>query len=221
MVRFAEKRLERMKVSSGASLLVNKELEYKEFECEEVVNADLLVMLFNLLFFESYNTRLESGGEEPIYLPADSECDYHRLIFRSDYVSSAFHEISHWCIAGEQRRQLVDFGYWYNPDGRTEIQQRTFENVEIKPQALEWIFSVAAGHKFNISADNLVADIGASDNFIQSVIKQARAWCVSSLPDRPAKLVAALSEIFGTFPFEQKYYSLPNHDVNSCLVSCS
>jgi len=202
-------------------LLVNKELEYKEFECEEVVNADLLVMLFNLLFFESYNTRLESGGEEPIYLPADSECDYHRLIFRSDYVSSAFHEISHWCIAGEQRRQLVDFGYWYNPDGRTEIQQRTFENVEIKPQALEWIFSVAAGHKFNISADNLVADIGASDNFIQSVIKQARAWCVSSLPDRPAKLVAALSEIFGTFPFEQKYYSLPNHDVNSCLVSCS
>lgn len=221
MVRFAEKRLERMNVSSGASLLVNKELEYKEFECEEVVNADLLVMLFNLLFFESYNTRLESGGEEPIYLPADSECDYHRLIFRSDYVSSAFHEISHWCIAGEQRRQLVDFGYWYNPDGRTEIQQRTFENVEIKPQALEWIFSVAAGHKFNISADNLVADIGASDNFIQSVIKQARAWCVSSLPDRPAKLVAALSEIFGTFPFEQKYYSLPNHDVNSCLVSCS
>ncbi len=210
-----------MKVSSGANLLVNKELEYKEFECEEVVNADLLVMLFNQLFFESYNTRLESGGEEPIYLPADSECDYHRLIFRSDYVSSAFHEISHWCIAGEQRRQLVDFGYWYNPDGRTEIQQRTFENVEIKPQALEWIFSVAAGHKFNISADNLVADIGASDNFIQSVIKQARAWCVSSLPDRPAKLVAALSEIFGTFPFEQKYYSLPNHDVNSCLVSCS
>jgi len=221
MVRFAEKRLERMKVSSGASLLVNKELEYKEFECEEVVNADLLVMLFNQVFFESYNTRLESGGEEPVYLPADSECDYHRLIFRSDYVSSAFHEISHWCIAGEQRRQLVDFGYWYNPDGRTEIQQRTFENVEIKPQALEWIFSVAAGHKFNISADNLVADIGASDNFIQSVIKQARAWCVSPLPDRPAKLVAALSEIFGTFPFEQKYYSLPNHDVNSCLVSCS
>lgn len=221
MVRFAEKRLERMKVSSGASLLVNKELGYKEFECEEVVNADLLVMLFNQLFFESYNTRLESGGEEPIYLPADSECDYHRLIFRSDYVSSAFHEISHWCIAGEQRRQLVDFGYWYNPDDRTEIQQRTFENVEIKPQALEWIFSVAAGHKFNISADNLVADIGASDNFIQSVIKQARAMCVSPLPDRPAKLVAALSEIFGTFPFEQKYYSLPNHDVNSCLVSCS
>lgn len=221
MVRFAEKRLERMKVSSGASLLVNKELEYKEFECEEVVNADLLVMLFNQLFFESYNTRLESGGEEPIYLPADSECDYHRLIFRSDYVSSAFHEISHWCIAGEQRRQLVDFGYWYNPDDRTEIQQRTFENVEIKPQALEWIFSVAAGHKFNISADNLVADIGASDDFIQSVIKQALAWCVSPLPDRPAKLVAALSEVFGTFPFEQKYYSLPNHDVNFCLVSCS
>lgn len=210
-----------MKVSSGANLLVNKELEYKEFECEEVVNADLLVTLFNQLFFEPYNTRLDSGGEEPIYLPADSDCDHHRLIFRSDYVSSAFHEISHWCIAGEQRRQLVDFGYWYNPDGRTEVQQRTFENVEIKPQALEWIFSVAAGHKFNISADNLAADIGASDNFIQSVIEQALAWCVSPLPERPAKLVAALSEIFGTSPFERDHYSLPNHDVDSSLANCS
>jgi len=206
-------------VSSGASLLLNKEFEIKEFEGTKIVSADLLVELFNQLFLESYNTCLEGGGEEPIYLPANDEYDYHRLIFRSDYVSSAFHEISHWCIAGEQRRQLVDFGYWYNPDGRTESQQRTFENVEIKPQALEWIFSVAAGHKFNISADNLAADIGASDTFIQSVIEQAMAWCVSTLPERPAKLVAALSEIFGTSPFERDNYSLPNHDVNSRLVN--
>lgn len=213
-------------MSSGTSLFVNKELEHKVFECEElgcneVVSAELLVTLFNKLFFKPYKTRLESGGDEPIYLPASSECNHHRLIFRNDYVSSAFHEISHWCIAGEQRRLLVDFGYWYNPDGRTETQQRTFENVEIKPQAMEWMFSVAAGHKFNISADNLAGDVGASDTFVQSVLEQVRAWCISPLPERPAILVAALSEIFGTSPLEQGHYSLPNYEVSSSLESCS
>ena len=136
------------------------------------LSADQLISIFNDLFADSVNTRLEGGGEEPIYLPADDTCDYHRLIFRSDYISSALHEISHWCIAGKQRRQVVDFGYWYNPDGRTAAQQRTFEQVEVKPQAMEWIFSVAANHPFNISADNLSADIGASEDFINLVVQQ-------------------------------------------------
>lgn len=182
------------------------------FECDKVVSAELLVTLFNQLFLNSYNTCLEAGGDEPIYLPVSDDCDYpckhHRLIFRSDYVSSAFHEISHWCVAGEKRRQLEDFGYWYNPDGRTETQQRTFENVEIKPQAMEWIFSVAAGHKFNISADNLAADIGASEAFVKSVVEQARAWCSSPMPKRAAALVTALSDTFGTSPFELRHYQI-------------
>lgn len=172
------------------------------------VSAEMLVTLFNRLFFGSYHTRLEAGGEEPVYLPADDQCDHHRLIFRHDYVSSAFHEISHWCIAGETRRKQEDFGYWYNPDGRTAAQQRSFETVEIKPQALEWIFSVAANHKFNISADNLSADIGASDEFEQAVIKQAQTWCHSPMPGRAAVLVAALSEIFGSSPFDPAHYQL-------------
>ena len=195
-------------MSSGASLFENREFTNKKLDAQEVVSANLLVMLFNQLFVEPYNTRLESGGEEPIYLPANSECDYHRLIFRSDYVSSAFHEISHWCIAGEQRRQLVDFGYWYKPDGRTAAQQRTFENVEIKPQALEWIFSVAANHKFNISADNLSGDIGASEAFIQSVAEQAQIWCSAPMPKRAAMIVSALSKIFDTSPLESVHYKM-------------
>lgn len=172
------------------------------------VNTDLLVKLFNQFFLERYNTRLEGGGDEPIYLPANEECEYNRLIFRSDYVSSAFHEISHWCIAGEQRRQRVDFGYWYNPDGRSQAQQKTFEQVEIKPQALEWIFSVAANHTFNISADNLSADIGASEEFVQSVEKQAQTWCLSPMPERAALLVEGLSKIFGTSPLELAHYQM-------------
>lgn len=192
------------------------------FKCEEIVSADLLVTLFNQLFSDSYNTRLEAGGDEPIYLPVSDDCDnpckHHRLIFRSDYVSSAFHEISHWCVAGEQRRQLEDFGYWYNPDGRTKTQQRTFENVEIKPQAMEWIFSVAAGHKFNISADNLAADIGASESFVMAVVEQARAWCSSPMPKRAAVFVTALSEAFRTSPFELEHYQMTAEDSAESLA---
>lgn len=175
----------------------------------QAINAEQLIKIFNDLFAGSFNTRLEGGGDEPIYLPANDVCDYHRLIFRSDYVSSALHEISHWCIAGEQRRQLEDFGYWYNPDGRTKPQQRTFEQVEIKPQAMEWIFSVAAGHAFNISADNLSADIGASEDFVVSVVSQAQAWCEAPIPNRFLAFTRALSESFGTHPFCSDHYCLP------------
>lgn len=45
---------------------------------------------------------------------------------------------------GEKRRQLVDFGYWYAPDGRSAEQQELFQAVEVKPQAMEWILSPAA-----------------------------------------------------------------------------
>ncbi|MDX2465325.1 MAG: elongation factor P hydroxylase [Porticoccus sp.] len=172
------------------------------------LNANQLISLFNGLFADRFNTRLEGGGEEPVYLPADDRCDHCRLVFRRDYVSSALHEISHWCIAGEQRRQVIDFGYWYNPDGRTEVQQRTFEKMEVKPQAIEWIFSVAAGHTFNISADNLSAGIGASEVFVQSVIDQARAWCVFPMPDRASVFTKTLSEIFGTEPYSPAHYHI-------------
>ncbi len=36
---------------------------------------------------------------------------------------------------------LPDLGYWYAPDGRIEEQQALFEQVEIKPQAIEWLFA--------------------------------------------------------------------------------
>ena len=156
-----------------------------------------LVDVFNGLFAESCNTRLFGGGEEPVYLPAGGRGGRHQLIFRQDYFSSALHEVAHWCIAGEQRRLQVDFGYWYKPDGRSLDEQKSFEQVEIKPQALEWIFSVAAGHRFQVSADNLSADIDASDAFAAAVAEQAQSWCVGSLPTRAALFAASLAEVFG------------------------
>lgn len=170
-----------------------------------------LMEVFNRLFSEACNTRLIAEGDEPIYLPADEQCDHHRLIFRHDYFSSALHEISHWCLAGEQRRQLVDFGYWYNPDGRTVQEQRSFEQVEVKPQALEWMLSRAASHCFRISADNLAGEVGASDTFVGAVAEQARQWCHSPLPPRAALLAAALAEKFGGNGYrDPRHYSAAN-----------
>lgn len=121
-------------------------------------DADDLILLFNAAFAASHNTRLERGGSEPVYLPADAQCPWHRIVFAHGYFTSGLHEIAHWCVAGPARRLQVDFGYWYAPDGRSREQQRVFEAVEIKPQALEWIFSVAAGQRFRVSTDNLSGD---------------------------------------------------------------
>ncbi len=58
-----------------------------------------------------------------------------------------------------RRREQVDFGYWYCPDGRDAMTQSQFEDVEVKPQAFEWLFCVAAGFPFNVSCDNLEGDV--------------------------------------------------------------
>ncbi|MDX1454750.1 MAG: elongation factor P hydroxylase, partial [Gammaproteobacteria bacterium] len=106
-------------------------------------DVDALIRLFNSLFEDSHNTILVRGDDEPLYLPADTGHPRHRIIFAHGFFASALHEIAHWCIAGPQRRQLVDYGYWYRPDGRNAEEQRAFEDVEARPQALERIFSEA------------------------------------------------------------------------------
>ncbi|MGS2722242.1 elongation factor P hydroxylase [Porticoccus sp. GXU_MW_L64] len=157
-----------------------------------------LEQLFCRLFLESENTCLIGGAKEPLYLPADKENPHHRLYYREDYLSSALHEIAHWCIAGHDRRQQIDFGYWYNPDGRSAQQQQQFEQVEVKPQALEWHISVAAGQRFHLSADNLHGEAGASDAFASAVCQQAQRYSVQGLPQRAQMLVTALQQHLGT-----------------------
>jgi len=169
-----------------------------------------VVAVFNNLFACEFNTRLLGGVAEPVYIPAGHSaaqatednsladiCDYHRLYFREDYFSSALHESSHWCIAGVERRRQLDFGYWYNPDGRSPVQQQVFEQAETKPQALEWMFSQACGQSFRISADNLAADLQASEHFIQAVAGQAQDWCAKPMPSRGELFLNALARQFG------------------------
>jgi elongation factor P hydroxylase len=155
-----------------------------------MMNADDLCRVFNAEFADIH-TRLVSGAEEPLYLPDTGQgASIH---FRSNFPSSAMHEISHWCIAGSERRKLVDFGYWYAPDGRNASQQNEFYGLEVKPQALEWIFSDAAGIKFNISADNLGGeDLGELDVFTSNVIKQKQEYLGSGLPTRARRFLNAL-----------------------------
>ncbi|WP_319381619.1 elongation factor P hydroxylase [Thiomicrorhabdus sp.] len=145
--------------------------------------TDTLIQLFNQTFSNLRNTRLVCCEPEPIYRPADKECDYHRIIFAHGFFASALHEIAHWCVAGPQRRLREDFGYWYEPDGRSEERQLEFEKVEVKPQALEWIFSRSAHFNFHFSADNLEADTRPSDDFQQAVLQQVRDYLNHGLPD--------------------------------------
>lgn len=121
----------------------------------ELFNYNDLIVLFNNTFQKPFKTCLVKGGDEPIYLPKDEQHAYHRIIFARGYFASALHEISHWLVAGAQRRQLEDFGYWYCPDGRDESTQKAFEKVEVKPQSIEWALSLACGHPFRVSTDNL------------------------------------------------------------------
>jgi elongation factor P hydroxylase len=154
------------------------------------------MMLFDRCFYQSTNTRLIKGDEEPIYLPASDDCDYHQVIFAHGFFSSAMHEISHWCIAGEQRRQLVDYGYWYKPDGRSAEEQGIFEQVEVAPQAVEWMLSKAANHRFRISADNLSGEATDSEPFKQAVLAKVLNYFQQGLPERAALFYQALLDFY-------------------------
>lgn len=143
-----------------------------------------LIILFHKSFGAEYNTRLIKGEDEPIYLPADGERTYHALFFAHGFFSSALHECAHWLIAGEERRKQIDFGYWYLPDGRNEEQQALFQHVEVKPQALEWILSKAAGYKFHISIDNLNGQELDTIIFKNAVYAQVVDYCTRGLPQR-------------------------------------
>jgi len=155
-----------------------------------------LIRLFDQVFSESENTRLIRGREEPVYLPASSKCHYHQVVFAHGYFASALHEIAHWCVAGPERRMLEDFGYWYKPDGRTPDEQALFEQVEVVPQAFEWILSMAAGFSFQVSADNLSGETTDNAEFITKVHKEVQQRLVIGLPKRLGAFVAVLQDYY-------------------------
>jgi len=169
-----------------------------------------LEALFKQCFYKDYQTLLIGGADEPLYSPATSNDESHRLYYRADYFASALHEIAHWCIAGPERRLQEDWGYWYCPDGRSPIQQRAFEAVEIKPQAVEWMLSVAAAASFRISSDNLLGMAGSTEeggDFDRAVAAQVQCYRQTALPVRAEQFFLALAGFYGVAkPLAKKHY---------------
>ncbi|MEH6651981.1 MAG: elongation factor P hydroxylase [Motiliproteus sp.] len=162
----------------------------------QIHDCDELVALFNSLFVERVNTELVRGEDEPIYLPADRYHPHHRILFAHGFFASSLHEIAHWLVAGPERRLLEDFGYWYEPDGRSAEQQAAFEQVEVKPQALEWILARACGYRFRTSSDNLHGESGDAKLFQQQVYRQVGLYLSQGINDRSAILVEALCQAY-------------------------
>ncbi|WP_416137484.1 elongation factor P hydroxylase [Halomonas sp. HK25] len=156
-----------------------------------------VIALFDGLFHDTYATRLVCGGDEPLYLPADADTPFHRVIFARGFYASALHEISHWCIAGKSRRQWEDYGYWYLPDGRDAGEQRDFEAVEVAPQALELLFSRACGLRFHISVDNLGGDVEVNRAAFRARVEaRTQSYEREGLPRRAAAFRLALQGFY-------------------------
>jgi elongation factor P hydroxylase len=162
-------------------------------ECD--ADVPKLIALFNQTFGD-FNTKLVLGGDEPVYLPASESCHYHQVVFAHGFFSSALHEIAHWCIAGEARRLQEDYGYWYCPDGRDAKQQAVFEHVEVKPQAIEWAFTEAAGRRFQVSTDNLNGAQPDREGFTKNVEAQLNAYRHHGFPPRAQRFISALMATF-------------------------
>ncbi|AOE49547.1 elongation factor P hydroxylase [Kangiella sediminilitoris] len=145
--------------------------------------------------FKDYGTVLEPGADEPFYQASRQAGECSVIFSTQDYFSSALHELAHWCIAGEARRKHDDYGYWYEPDGRSKEQQSIFYQVEQKPQALEWAFSLAANIPFRISLDNLKADHIPREDveyFRDSVYLQLNNYFANGFPTRAQRIISLL-----------------------------
>lgn len=180
------------------------------FMPETEISSETIVHIFNELFAGIHRTRLVGGADEPVYLP--SKVHWNEIHFKEDFAASALHEVAHWCIAGARRRCLEDYGYWYEPDRGRKLQDR-FQNVERRPQALEWIFSVAAGRYFRVSFDNLDSPPADGDPFRHAVRRSAHGYVTSGLPPRAHRFARALAKWRGApedFLNPDHYNQLPD-----------
>jgi len=207
--------------ASGRSV---SELPASENSIKEPKQSEHCVKHFAQCFdqyFQSDNTILKPGADEPFYQAATATGQSSVIYSNQDFFSSALHEIAHWCIAGSERRQLDDYGYWYEPDGRDHQQQELFYKVEAKPQALEWAFSLAAGISFRISLDNLSNTTNNSNKaekeseqeiFRDKVYGELRRYFELGFPQRAQRVIVLLSTLYSS----QQPIQLPQKQ--TCLL---
>lgn len=157
------------------------------------MNLSEFTKLINTRYLHQFNTLLMGGFDEPLYLPGQ-EHNPAVIRFTKDYYRSALHELAHWCVAGKERRKLEDYGYWYVPDGRNQQQQNEFYDCEIKPQAIEWAFSIVCGIKFDVSVDNINKDVSGDQSFRKAVRSQLITCLNDSFPCRANELLHLICE---------------------------
>ena len=102
-------------------------------------------------------------------------------------------ELCHYCLAGDRRRQLDDFGYWYSPCGRSTEEQIQFEKVEARPQGLEKLMCELLGIKFLPSLDDF-SGRPASSEFLESLEESYQEMKINP-PPTAKKVLVALKEL--------------------------
>ncbi len=174
-------------------------------------DADELAAIFAATFAQSHRVRLVAGGDEPLYVPAADEDGWNEIVFRHDYFQSALHEIAHRSVAGSERRRQVDYGYWYDPDGRSGARQAEFERVEARPQAVEWVLTAACGKPFRVSMDNLDSEDPLDEGSLWRAVHAEVQRCLAGqLPARAAQLGARLAVHYGQpWPLPADRFRLP------------
>ncbi len=157
-----------------------------------MIDLNVLVNLLNNQYLNQYNTKLIAGFYEPFYKAA-IESEPAEIQFSHDYIRSALHELAHWCVAGVERRKLDDYGYWYAADGRNQQQQDAFFKLEIKPQAIEWAFSIVCGVEFEASVDNLNNQVEGVSQFQNSLKIQLQNYIRNGYPMRTQEILNLIS----------------------------
>jgi elongation factor P hydroxylase len=153
-----------------------------------MITLSKLVQLLNDEYLFQYNTKIIGGFVEPYY-KAQSNSNPAEIQFSHDYIRSALHELAHWCVAGVERRQVDDYGYWYAQDGRSQEQQDEFFKLEVKPQAIEWAFSMACGVKFEASVDNLNNAVEGIELFKANLINQIQWYRTHGFSKRVSEII--------------------------------
>jgi len=172
----------------------NGSISGKQYKEQDSITMPDWIHDLNDAVLSAYCTRLVGGFDEPFYLTFRGDAPAE-IRFTRDYERSALHELAHWCVAGEARRRLDDYGYWYAPDGRSNAQQQLFYKVEIKPQAIEKHFCMALGIPFAVSVDNLGnGAVDGSAVFSAAVDECFTHFVNNGLPERAVEVYRCLQQ---------------------------
>ena len=158
-----------------------------------MISLSTLINLLNDKYLINFNTKIVGGFAEPFY-KAPINNKQAEIQFTHDYIRSALHELSHWCVAGEKRRKFDDYGYWYAVDGRTQEQQDKFFQLEIKPQSIEWAFSTLCGVQFEASVDNLNNAVNGIEKFKKNLAAQMQNYLTEGFSKRVTEIIKLVAK---------------------------